>query len=443
MKTVIAQYKDLTRWDIKSFLYILESNFPIEELGLHIYEHSEKENIFEQKEKEFPILGVTNKVGVYLNENKKGAEINQPYKKVKAGELTYNPYRVNVGSIGIVRDEFDGFYISPAYVVFGTKETLLNEYLYLVLSSSWFNPFLRSATSGSVRQNLTYDLLRNLKVPVPDIKTQQKIVANFHKVKIEAKKLRDKANKIEKQVNELLMRELGMERKEYLKEKSVFVVNYKELERWSVDYCNYASQGLLDIRSKYDVLPAKRVIKRFQYGTSEKASKTKNGLPILRMNNIVNGQIDTKNIKYINLSPGVANTLRLNSGDIVFNRTNSKELVGKTAVFELDREWVFASYLVRIELENDKIDSHFFNCVFNSPIIRNQINAISRRIIGQANINTEEVSNLLIPIPPLKVQKTIVSKIEKKRAEIQELHAQSVNILESAKNDLRVTVVKT
>ena len=176
MKTVIAQYKDLTRWDVKSFLHVLQSNFATEELGAHIYEHSEKENIFEQEEKEFPILGVTNKAGVYLNEYKKGAEINQPYKKVQAGELTYNPYRVNVGSIGIVQDEFDNFYISPAYVVFGAKATLLNEYLYLVLSSVWFNPFLRSATSGSVRQNLTYELLASLKIPITHIKTQQKIV---------------------------------------------------------------------------------------------------------------------------------------------------------------------------------------------------------------------------------------------------------------------------
>jgi len=129
MKTIIARYKNLTRWDVKSFLHILQSDFSIEELGAHIYEHSEKENIFNQKEKEFPILGVTNKVGVYLNEYKKGAQIHQPYKKVKAEELTYNPYRVNVGSIGIVQNEFDDFYISPAYVVFGVKKhCLMNIY---------------------------------------------------------------------------------------------------------------------------------------------------------------------------------------------------------------------------------------------------------------------------------------------------------------------------
>jgi len=83
------------------------------------------------------------------------------------------------------------------------------------------------------------------------------------------------------------------------------------------------------------------------------------------------------------------------------------------AVFELDGDWVFASYLVRIELDTKMAHSHFFNYVFNSPIVRNQINAISRQIIGQANINTEEVGDLKIPLPPLKTQKAIVVKIEK------------------------------
>ena len=180
MKIVITYYRNLTRWDVKSFLHSLKSVFDIEELGEYIYEHSEKENIFKEKEKEFPILGVTNKEGVYLNIYKKGRNINQSYKKVKKGELVYNPYRINVGSIGIVPDAYNNFYISPAYVIFGTKEMLLNKYLYLILSSDWFNSILRASTSGSVRQNLTYDLLASLKIPIPPITVQKQIVSDYY-----------------------------------------------------------------------------------------------------------------------------------------------------------------------------------------------------------------------------------------------------------------------
>jgi len=105
--------------------------------------------------------------------------------------LVYNPYRVNVGSIGIVDEEFDSMYISPAYVVFGVKEGLLNEYLYLVLSSDWFNPFLRAATSGSVRQNLTYDLLCELEIPLPDLDKQREIVIEWINLKEQQRKLKE------------------------------------------------------------------------------------------------------------------------------------------------------------------------------------------------------------------------------------------------------------
>ncbi len=188
---VIVNYKDLTRWDAKSYLYTLTSVYELKKLKDYIYEHSEKIKLFNFPDNEFDILGVTNREGVYLNLTEKGETFNQPYKKVKAGELAYNPYRVNVGSIGIVEKEHDGMFISPAYIVFGVKESLLNEYLYLVLSSDWFNPFLRAATSGSVRQNLTFDLLGELEIPLPDLQKQKEIVNEWIKLKEQQQKLKE------------------------------------------------------------------------------------------------------------------------------------------------------------------------------------------------------------------------------------------------------------
>ena len=77
MKTTITYYKNLTRWDIKSYLCLFSSPYSVEELGKYIYEHSEKENVFNEPEKDFPILGVTNKDGIYLNEYVKGENKNQ------------------------------------------------------------------------------------------------------------------------------------------------------------------------------------------------------------------------------------------------------------------------------------------------------------------------------------------------------------------------------
>ena len=212
MKNTVVQYKDLSRWDVKSFLNTLKAPFPVVKLWNYIYEHSEKENIFTEKEKEFSILWVTNKVWIYLNEIKKWKEINQPYKKVLSWEIAYNPYRVNVGSIWIVQEEYNNYYISPAYVVFWTNEKLYNKYLYLILSSSWYNDFLRAKTSGSVRQNLTFNLLSDLEIPLPNIITQKQIVEEYENNKKQAQNLRNEALEKEKNIDDFLVSELGIEK---------------------------------------------------------------------------------------------------------------------------------------------------------------------------------------------------------------------------------------
>jgi type I restriction enzyme M protein len=203
-KSVSVDFKNLTRWDAKSYLYKLTSPYPLQKLSDFIYEHSEKVKLFDFPDEEFPILGVTNREGVYLNFIEKGETFNQPYKKVNAGELTYNPYRINVGSIGLVSEEFDTFYISPAYIIFGIKTEksaeLLKEYLFIVLSSDWYNPFLRSATSGSVRQNLTFDLLKELEIPLPDITTQEKIVQNWLNLRDKEKEIRERIKVFKQEV---------------------------------------------------------------------------------------------------------------------------------------------------------------------------------------------------------------------------------------------------
>lgn len=435
MQTVITYYKNLTRWDIKSYLCLFSSPYAVEELGKYIYEYSEKENIGNEPEKEFPILGVTNKVGVYLNEYVKGENINQPYKKVKGGELTYNPYRVNVGSIGVVQKEYDNFYISPAYVVFGTKQGLLNEYIYLVLSSDWFNPYLRAATSGSVRQNLTFGLLSQLKVPIPPLKIQEKIVSDWRKAQKEAQELNKKAEEKEKAIDDYILLELGMKKRAYKKSNGAFVVWFRNFERWGIGFNDYVRQGLLYFKSKYEITSLDKIILNFQYGTSEKANEIK-GIPILRMNNIINGDLDITDLKYIELSKKEFESLKLVRGDILFNRTNSKELVGKTAVFNLKNDFVFASYLIRIKVDCKKADPNYINILFNSPIIRNQIDAISRQIIGQANVNTEELGSFKIPLPPLSKQKEIAKKVDAIRAEIAGIKNKASGILETTQKEI-------
>jgi type I restriction enzyme S subunit len=432
MQTVITQYKDLTRWDIKNYLWLFRSSFSVEPLGNYIYEHSEKEKIGDQADKEFPILGVTNKIGVYLNEYVKSEKINQPYKKVKGGELTYNPYRVNVGSVGIVQDEYDNFYISPAYVVFGTKEGLLNEYIYLVLSSSWFNPYLRAATSGSVRQNLTFDLLSELNVPIPPLAIQKKIVEQWHKAKKQAEELSKKAQEQEKGIDTEMSQKLGISIQNNKNRKGIFCINFSILERWDVSY--NAKELLTSGKAKYDWIKLKTYCENAQYGFTGSAVGADTGTKFLRITDLdYSGSYSEDSLPFVKIPENSKQKYLLSEDDFVFARTGAT--AGKCAIIKKHKQdVVFASYLIRFKFTDD----------IYLPFLEQYLNqGPGKRIIseivyssGQPNINANEIQEIKIPLPPLPKQKEIAEKVEKMRAEIQEMKNTADETLEQAKNKI-------
>jgi restriction endonuclease S subunit len=179
------------------------------------------------------------------------------------------------------------------------------------------------------------------------------------------------------------------------------------------------------LNGKYETIKLKEFIISYQYGLSEKASKEKIGTPMLRMNNIFNSEIVVDNLKYINIDGSIKNKYRLNKGDLLFNRTNSKELVGKTAIFNKDGEYTFASYLIRVVIDSTKANLNYINFLFNSTLLKYQKDMISRQITGQANINAQEMQDFLFPLPPLKIQTEIANTIEKMKAKMKTLQQQA------------------
>lgn len=129
------------------------------------------------------------------------------------------------------------------------------------------------------------------------------------------------------------------------------------------------------------------------------------------MNNIVDGSLNLADLKHVVLPQRDIDRLQPVDGDVLFNRTNSKELVGKCAVFREKLACVFASYLIRVRISHDRADPEFVAYVINGPVGRQQIDAVSRQIIGQANVNSRELRSLRVPLPPLEVQKSLISAV--------------------------------
>ena len=150
-----------------------------------------------------------------------------------------------------------------------------------------------------------------------------------------------------------------------------------------------------------------------QYGTSKKATSIITGFPILRMNNITySGEMDYRDLKYIELSDNEKEKFLLKKGELLFNRTNSKELVGKTGLFELDTPMVFAGYLIKMRPSN-LIHSKFLLFFMNSEFMKKLLYNKAKNIVGMANINAKELEDFSIILPPIELQNKFAERIEK------------------------------
>ena len=168
-----------------------------------------------------------------------------------------------------------------------------------------------------------------------------------------------------------------------------------------------------------------------QYGTSEK-SKSSGDIAVLRMGNITRkGTIDYSDLVYTSNKADIEK-LRLKAGDILFNRTNSSEWVGKTAIYRGEVPSIYAGYIIR--MTPIFLDCEYVNMVMNSQYERDWCNFVKTDGVNQSNINSQKLGQFYIPIPPIEEQKRIV--------ETGNYWLHLVESIESNKKDIINTITK-
>lgn len=132
----------------------------------------------------YKVLGVSNEIGIFLNEKLQAEETNQSYYVVAKNEFCYNPYRINVGSIALNTNDYDNQIISGAYIVFACKEDELNpKYLDALFKSKGFLDYVNEKANGGVRMNFKFEDMEAWEIPLPSIDEQTAIVAQIEKQK--------------------------------------------------------------------------------------------------------------------------------------------------------------------------------------------------------------------------------------------------------------------
>ncbi|WMI94749.1 restriction endonuclease subunit S [Bacteroides fragilis] len=174
------------------------------------------------------------------------------------------------------------------------------------------------------------------------------------------------------------------------------------------------------------------IVCELKYGTSEKSSSVGKRV-VLRMGNITDvGTIDYSNLVYSSNDEDIEQ-YSLEKDDLLFNRTNSSEWVGKTAIYKEEQPAIYAGYLIRVRPL--LISPDYLNTVMNSGYYRDWCYNVKTDAVNQSNINAQKLSQLMIPIPPLKEQGRIVTEMDK--------WISLIDIVKNTKDDLQTIIKQT
>ncbi|HYX09564.1 MAG TPA: hypothetical protein VE912_22730, partial [Bacteroidales bacterium] len=178
---------------------------------------------------------------------------------------------------------------------------------------------------------------------------------------------------------------------------------------------------------------------KVEYGTSKKSHES-GDVPVLRMGNMQDGQILWNDLVYTSDKEEIEK-YELKKGDVLFNRTNSPELVGKTSIYQGEQKAIFAGYLIRINQFRSIVDSRYLNYYMNSITAKNYGNEVKTDAVNQSNINGTKLSSYPFPFTSFKEQNIISDEIDDKFSIVNSV-IQTINDELLKANALRQSILK-
>ena len=344
--------------------------------------------------------------GVVLDTAVDGSSVKMKSHQIaKAGQVILSEIWGKRGAIGLVPPDGEGALCTSHFFLFDVDQKKIDlGYLQALLKTNYLENQLNPSAKGTTGYAaIRPSHLLSAKIPLPPIEGQRRIAALLAEVTSRTEEAQ-------------MMREQAERETDVLVDATILkIFSERHTTSWTggrlEDY-------LIDIR----------------YGTSRRCIDDSSGTPVLRMGNIQNGRLDLRWLKYLHLDHNERRSLLLLKGDILVNRTNSADLVGKCAVFDLDDDFSFASYLIRIRLDTTLVEPRLVAAYINSPIGRQYMLSKRKQMTGQANVNASRLKALPIALPPLEEQVRIVKHIEQLRSKtemLRELQVQTSRGFES------------
>ena len=318
----------------------------------------------------YPVYGANGIIGYYSEFNHKNQVITVTCRGATCGTINITVPKSYVTGNAMCLDD--------------VRSDIYMEYLYYCLKHYNFN----NVISGSAQPQITRQGMEKIYVTIGSHNEQMDIV--------------DKLKKVENVI--------GLRKRE-LKQLDTLVKS------------RFAEMFGDPIRNPkgWKVVTIGDIVTEVRYGTSKPAVEG-GKYPYLRMNNLTaDGHLDLNDLKYIDISDDEVEKCVVRKGDVLFNRTNSIDLVGKTAVFDLPDDMVIAGYIIRVRL-NEKILPEVLSQYMNLEALKDILRSMAKGAVNQANINAQELQSIRIYVPDIELQKQFVEmkdQVDKSKSKIQ------------------------
>lgn len=310
-------------------------------------------------------------------------------------------------------------------IILRQKEMLPRFTYYVTLDQRFIHEGVASYKGTVGQQRVKSDVIKNYMVAVPPKEEQQRIIEKIESIFSAL----DTINTLQSQYQENLATlkskiiDAGIQGKltEQLPEDGTAEELYQQIqqEKLALEKAGKVKKSKplppiseeekpFEIPENWKWVSVGDVCTNIQYGTSKKSSET-GKVPVIRMGNLQGGRIVYDKLAYTSDDSEIEK-YPLEVNDLLFNRTNSMELVGKTAIYKGEMPAIYAGYLVRVTPV--LMVSDYLNYVMQTKYYWDYCRMVRIDANGQSNINAEKLKRFVFPLPPLAEQKRIVAKLE-------------------------------
>ena len=340
---------------------------------------------------DIPVYSVTNTQGFCRDYFGKevASKDKSTYKIVPKGYFAYNPSRMNVGSVDWQRNE-DRVIVSPLYNVFSVANELNQQYLYYYLKSDITLHRIKSIATGSVRDNLKFDMLSEFKINLPNVNKQISIINILDKIGMLIRKQQTEIEKLDDLI------------------KSRFVELFGDPEENPYGW---------------DKMPLSEVVINANNGMARRGND-EDGNIVMRLVELQDGYINYSNPNRIVLKDNEKKRYLLKEKDFLFARVNGNpDNVGRCAVFhDIGEEVYHNDHIIRVHFNEELLDGTFASALLNSDYGKRQLKSQIKTSAGQYTVSQDGIGAIVTILPSMEKQNQFadfVKQVDKSKVAVQ------------------------